>query len=244
MLAWVTVWRTTVSLFSHPVACRYHGTRRHITGISTLFVITFCLFCVSTNAIYRIGGITENLWFTQAPKYDCLESQIEAAPGTTTCSAQHLCSKEMQHLFTRPDYHVPGSNWGNPGPMQDVFTMIYFFGAMSFIGSIVLTMIFMLFFRRADLTGRKSKGRYFIRFASRCAVVVHVVVLTVISYYWTYRVIAHVIYYNSKDSPGRQSSLMYDQNCTAVHITMSDWKWYLDVDHDRNRRVAKMWLNA
>ena len=45
--------------------------------------------------------------------------------------------------------------------------------------------------------------------------------------------------------PEHEGPLAFDRECQAVHIMVSPWRWYLDIDtYNREMRIARMWLNA
>lgn len=47
------------------------------------------------------------------------------------------------------------------------------------------------------------------------------------------------------DEWNRQASVAYDFDCQAVHIAISPWRQYLDIDgFGRTLRVVKAWFNA
>lgn len=42
----------------------------------------------------------------------------------------------------------------------------------------------------------------------------------------------------------REGAVTFDWECNALHVTMSSWRYYLDVDYELPVRAAKMWFNS
>jgi hypothetical protein len=52
-------------------------------------------------------------------------------------------------------------------------------------------------------------------------------------------------FFNPTQPPNRDGPVAYDLDCQALHVYLSPWRHYLDVDdYQRGLRIARMWLNA
>jgi hypothetical protein len=43
---------------------------------------------------------------------------------------------------------------------------------------------------------------------------------------------------------GREGAVAFNSDCNALHVNVSPWRYYLDVEYDLPLRVARMWFNS
>ena len=114
LIAWATPYFTAVSMFSHPIACRYHKSKAQAFAVTFLLTLVLAQYIATWiwNTRTANGVLQQDRSYNFAPKYRCLESKIAQAPGETTCSAQQLCSlnylfKAENYITNRPELALP-----------------------------------------------------------------------------------------------------------------------------------------
>lgn len=238
ILAWVSMWSLTSNFQYHPYSCilrSQSGLRRALSWIlSIITVVQWCASFYLLIVLWRRGRPRD--WLYRGISYDCLEAMIPGAPGVSHCSPEHLCSNTI--LFGSPPWGLILSDTDVAHMLMGLFFMY-------------MTMIALLPFMRIALrTGKKLIGRALIlgtwaeefkRSDSGLLVGPASVMLFGL-------IICGVFIKNSlqwSSSWTREGPVVVDMDCHAVHVGLSPWRYYLDVnEYGRVFRIVKMWFNA
>lgn len=168
-------------------------------------------------------------------RYDCADTFFQGASGVSYCSLQQLCGKDW--LFSdagvRSDMDVP--------------VIGYFLAYMVLTFGLLFPFVYWLIPSTVAMCKRKwkrvfdpSELKRAMRETEPFAVLLPVLVLTV--FYGVMLLIHLGIHW---DESNREAGLAYDMECRAVHVPLSQWKQYLDLEaYNRPLRIAKMWFNA
>ncbi|KAF4438681.1 hypothetical protein F53441_12754 [Fusarium austroafricanum] len=101
LVAWVSTWKLATSIRFHPFSCFFNRDSKTRRGIIVgLNVLTFIQWAATIHAL-RLQDKGP------AQKYDCLAAGIASAPGSSTCTAERLCSTTW--LFQNPDFMSEGN---------------------------------------------------------------------------------------------------------------------------------------
>jgi hypothetical protein len=227
--AWVTTWNFAVMLNYHPFACRFNtksGRGRvvvYIVATAALlqWIATCYAFHVKRDEMYH-GDV-------EYPKYRCLESAISQAPGISRCSPQQLCSKKW--LFSN-DWWISRTPWDSA---RGHYRLWFFVVSIAPFGFAIWSLYSSRGRRVLNFNYSKTIG--FILFATSIPLLFILMLVqseTVLSGF-----------FNPTHPPNREGPVAYDLDCQAVHVYLSPWRNYLDVDDfQRGLRIARMWLNA
>ncbi|KAJ5207387.1 hypothetical protein N7472_003835 [Penicillium cf. griseofulvum] len=167
------------------------------------------------------------------PAYDCLASRIVDAPGASACSAEQICSDKA--LL---------QSWNIQFPHR------YKDGYMAFTGlvaGISITAFVMICARGvfpliASMTKGKSARRWReiaraidFGFAGSLGVAgAGCIVVGVITAADAIGAFDH----------SREGAVALNWDCNALHVNVSPWRYYLDVDYELPLRVARTWFNS
>lgn len=239
ILAWVTVFRYALSVRDHPLKCWLVKNPRWEHRIVWTLLLTTAAQLVVTYYMEYVRW--EILWsrdkLNPHPSYDCLASQIPDAPGFSPCSPEQLCAKNWLFDDKRFD-HIEGYDF-LLGLHQTYITMIFIF-----LNAILLGAFLYLGYR----AWRESKGIAWISVkgplidASRYAIwiLLGMIISNVGIGIWGFFFTASIW----RDLNG-ETAIAYDMECRAVHVPVSPYRHYLDVNgFDKALRIAKMWFNA
>lgn len=97
---WFTPFRYSINLNHHPYSC-WLNRRPNLKGaiISTFYLVTFIQWIATVYFMRLHHCDLSGIWqINLFRKYDCLQSQISNATGTSVCSPEQLCAKDW--LFT------------------------------------------------------------------------------------------------------------------------------------------------
>ncbi|KAI8963840.1 hypothetical protein F5Y11DRAFT_131416 [Daldinia sp. FL1419] len=237
ILNWVTMWRYARSLHFHPVECAfdYHSSSRRVLMwiLYSLAIIQWIASCV-VYGIYS-GDITSMFGRGRYARYDCLADKIDTAPGVSSCSATELCSKD----------------WllGDPGFQQSIYYgdfMVAIFWISTVVAILPILCLLGEGFDRWYHDKSFFSSRYaehLKKYSSNASVeaallglfgpVLVIVIMTIVS------IVKEASEYE------RLGTFAFDLSCRAVHVSMSPWKYWLDVnDYGRAYEVTKHWFNV
>lgn len=242
IFAWFSTWRFVVQLNFHPYACRIDtesGRGRFFVRILvTIALIQFALTCYAMQI--KWGDIIGKSNGSDL-KYRCLDSEIAEAPGTSLCTPQKLCS--MDWLFSNAEWVTGPVNAGaihNPTPPQFIaFGGLVFSISVFIFMSLVYSSVFGsgLSLLDFDSTSAQGKLKYFGAFVAPFGILLGIML-------W-YSVSVLEDFFNPPYKANREGPVAYDVQCQAVHVLVSPWKYYLDVDDDyRALRIVRAWFNA
>ncbi|KAK2468307.1 hypothetical protein H9L39_19953 [Fusarium oxysporum f. sp. albedinis] len=239
IFAWFSTWRFAVQLNFHPYACRIDTKsgrgKLFIRIIITLALIQFALTCYAMQI--KWGDIIRKPNGSDL-KYRCLESEIAEAPGTSLCTPQKLCS--MDWLFSNAEWVTGRDAIYNPTPPQFIaFGGLTISIAMFVFMSLVISSIFGSGPRLLDFDSTRAQGKlkYFAAFVAPYGFLLGIML-------W-YSVSVLEDFFSPPYKANHEGPVAYDVQCQAVHILVSPWKYYLDVD-DSNRvlRIVRAWFNT
>lgn len=233
MLGWVSLWKYCYMLHYHPFECvlRYFPKRAR-TARWTLYVVTTLQWiasvyiCVLT-AIWGMDSVSGY------PAYECLAARIQDTPGASSCSAEQICSNELlfrSWIFQYPHRYVDG--YVSLVCLNTVLSlvailMVCALGAFPLIASMVRG--------GSPAKWRKRASIFDFGFAGNIGAAGGVCLL-----------IAGLTGYDAVQALDRhrEGAVTFDWECNALHVTMSSWRYYLDVDYELPVRAAKMWFNS
>lgn len=229
--SWIVMWNLSASLDFHPWRCRKPQSKPRRAISLALQVFTFVQVCATIHA-FRIQDRTV------FQRYDCLQSEINAAPGSSSCTPEELCSNSW--LFSNPNLL---SNTDETAIMFYKITWI-----ISLVGYFftVLWLVFKTITGPAYWTPERMKA-WFGDEVDRMSTIMRLGASGFIGYMgMCYAIVIFVSpeFKFTFDAPGGPATVAYDFNCTAAHIGVSPRYYYLDVGYGRDMRIAKMWLNA
>ncbi|KAI2624646.1 hypothetical protein GGS26DRAFT_564537 [Hypomontagnella submonticulosa] len=229
IFAWTTTWLLASNLHYHPYSCilaRRQGLKQFLYWfLPILALVQWC----ATIYVLNVGWkqLLQNGDISQG--YDCVEAMMNDAPGTTKCSAQKLCSDAT--LLSNMTFYWDFLEQGIVTSSIVIFTLL----------SIVALQPFVFATWRLFTTSEYSWGEQFQRgdvgpvagpaFAGLIATLVCGLSATVLIKLST--------------TVNREAPVVADMECTAVHVGLSTWRYYLDLSiYARALRIAEAWFNA
>ncbi|KAH6975092.1 hypothetical protein BKA56DRAFT_618608 [Ilyonectria sp. MPI-CAGE-AT-0026] len=204
---------------------------KRILGIARFLVFAqwvATFVCVYIWLIWDIG-------FFPMPGYQCLASEIAAAPGTSPCSPQYLCSEKswmrISQTFWSRDTVPPGS-W--------IFVGHYA------IATIAVTLPYIWALAKCLIACSISKLRPRARDLSELPLFAMLVaVLYIVIFGFIYISGGGGMLHGKFSIHNRYGSVAIDEECHAVHVSLSPWRHYMDVDTWwRPVWLTKVWMNA
>lgn len=179
-------------------------------------------------------------------KYDCLEEQISSAPGTSSCSAESLCAESA--FFTNPDYYSHRAMLVVLAAYSALATTSLTFFA---VGMFVLVLVLSLHrwapesiqrpVRSGWLPKRKETGG---RIASYQLIFTCLFALAGVVFGVYFLAQGYLNWDLERIQYGGEGTIVWNPNCTAVHVGISPEWYYMDLEEDRWLRMVKMWFNA
>jgi hypothetical protein len=172
-------------------------------------------------------------------RYDCLQSQISNATGTSVCSPEQLCAEDW--LFSDIGFALGDIRINAP---------LLFYYIMFFLLTVILIAPFFGVFLKwgidaydgKQLTWERTKA-YFVKFMNWCLFASFMGILVVWGVAISIGMMHHFI--TSWKVSNFAATVNYDLGCQAVHIAVSPWSQYLDVKTKGwEQRIVKMWFNA
>jgi hypothetical protein len=156
------------------------------------------------------------------------------APGASTCSAEEICSKQAlfsSYVFKFDHQYFPG-----------VTNFLGTFIGLSIVALImactlgIFPVITYMFKRGSIRKWREiAAARYDVGFTGGiCLISVGYIIYGALTMFDAINGFKH----------SREGPVAFYWDCTALHVNVSPWRYYLDVDHDRVVRLAKMWFNS
>ncbi|KAK2763177.1 hypothetical protein FQN54_009813 [Arachnomyces sp. PD_36] len=225
LLAWATAWKLSSTLQYYPQSCMFARLPR--LGRALPWVFGFLAVAQWAATIYVIqGGGEGNSSETIYPSYSCLASQVSSGPGTSSCSAEEICSKDW--LFSGPNFPIPGDQ-GEGLPFGLFILMTTAAGSAVAISWLV----------SIDVGGRSFKENY-----SMWAPTINLALVGALSILIITPMVGK--FFGTEWSQRQRDAVVsWDDDCRAVHVGLSPWRFYLDVNiYARPLHVAKMWFGV
>lgn len=229
---WIVTWALVASLDFHPWRCSHADSKPRKVIRWALHVVLFAQWCATIHAF----RLQDREVFQ---RYDCLASGIDAAPGTSSCSAEDLCSKTW--LFRNPDLLSDS---------DETALMFYKIPAGIALAVYPLSLVWLaarLLLGTSYWTPQKLKEWFGEGGVDRMSSIIRLFVALLFGYLGLCYAI--VIFTSPNltfdfDTPGGAATLAYDLGCRAVHVGVSPRYYYLDIEYGRALRIARMWFNT
>ena len=233
MVGWVSVWKYCYTIHYHPYECvlqrsprKAHIIKWTLCTLATLQWIASVYICFYS---FR-SVIYEN---SPYPAYTCLASRISDAPGATSCSAEQLCANE-------PLFHSFSFNYPNQY-LNGVVALTGFLLAFSFIAIVMICARVVYPWTAFQIRGgsiekwRERAFKFDFGYAGSMGAAGFGCLL--------YAAMTGVDVARALDR-SREGSVAFNWECNALHVNVSPWRYYLDVNYELPVRVAKMWFNS
>jgi hypothetical protein len=229
MLSWVSLWKYGYLINFHPYNCvlQYTPTRAWVAKW-TLYTLPFVQWIIS---VYIWEASADKV--SKYPAYECLTSQIPTAPGTSTCSVDRICSREL--LFHAYDFAFWDIQFT---PNTGVF-VLFIALSIGYFGRVWCLNAFSLaesgFHLESFKEAKKEMYKYdfgyagFIGLSSFMSIIFGA--LTTAGAIMAFR-------------NGRETAVAVDWTCKTVHVSLSPWRYYLDVQYQLPVRAVKMWFSV
>ncbi|KAJ5087896.1 hypothetical protein N7456_011512 [Penicillium angulare] len=239
IIGWVIPWKYAGLFRYHPYSCAFRGKRRRQNIARSIFYILAAIRWIASLYVFHINSPSTmyGSWGLRAPNpsYDCVQSQIDAAPGLSTCSATQICARKW--LFVDPGFEP---QYLHMDPTIAIWTI--FFGLMVAVifpfGITLIAFIFENIFQRRKSSGASLWSVF--RWADPGPVII-------LSFLSAFSIIAGAILVGDmvkRLSTTPVAAVTFDWECQTMHVTLSPWRYYLDVDYERGWRIATSWFNS
>lgn len=239
-LSWVTPWKFAVLIQYHPYSCAFNKRPKTLRALSRSLGTLAVLHWIAT--AYAMHTNRTSILMSRPPfqAYDCAVSQIPGAPGVSTCSPDRLCSKAW--LF-----HDPGFRYKFEALASGSYILAYFIVfTLAAVFPLLAALLVPVINNSSSRPWSMRQAMQMVKEAYEGLNVGPTVTLAIAAglggIVFGSLFTADVIRWNSA---GREAPLTIYPECHAVHVALSPWRFYLDVDdYQKGLRVAKMWFNA
>ncbi|CAI7577825.1 unnamed protein product [Penicillium discolor] len=225
MLGWVSLWKYCYMLHYHPFE-RARAVRWTLYVVATLQWIASVYFCVLIGiwGKKRVSGYTA---------YECLAARIQDAPGASSCSAEQICSNELlfkSWVFQYPDLYIDG-----------YVSLVCLVGALSLVALVMVCALGAFPLIASMVIGGSPE-----KWRKRASTVDFGFAGSIVMASTGCLIIAGLTGYDAVQALDRlrEGAVAFDWECKALHVNVSAWRYYLDVDYELPVRVAKMWFNS
>jgi hypothetical protein len=236
MTSWVTALTLGSVIRYHPYSCALPAgrrTRRVLPLILNVLALLQWIAGVYVLSVY-FGDLDGRISTLQ--RYDCLASQILDAPGSSTCSAEDLCSKSPFSRDAEFRYEDTFQFGGR-------FTLLFYFFLWTLMA--LMPFIFLLIgwvsnlFACSRAETWKEDTRYLLR-VFNLGPSFYLAVASFISIIISVAYGIHLLKtWDSKRD--REGVFIFHTECNALHVPLSAWRDYFDVSiYGRAFRIAKM----
>lgn len=234
VIGWVIPWKYAGLFRFHPFSCAFGKNRRGQLVTRWIFyilaVIQWIASCYVAHINLPLHLLSSTVWGQRAPNpsYDCVQSQIDAAPGASTCSATEICSRNW--LFVDPLYQFTGQ-------FDHQYSVLAVWLIFSMLTMAALSPVYIMataFCSRgssplSDLRWADPGPIAILSLLSFCEILVGGLLIGDIVARLSFRPYA---------------SVTLDWECQAIHVGMSSWRYYIDVHYGQGWRIVKMWFNS
>lgn len=231
IVGWVVPWKYGGLLKFHPFSCAF-GENRVLKNIARgiLFILAAMQWAASAYVV-RINGSNYEWGLREPnPSYDCVQSQIDAAPGTSTCSAAQICSRSS--IFVDRGY-------SSYTYVESILPAMSSFVGLSILAICPLFTLAVVYVSirwrepcslRYALSERGDIGPI----ASSWGIAVVQICLGPI-------LVGDMV---KKLNATPEAAVNMDLKCQAIHVALSPWRYYFDVDYEKGWRIAKLWFKS
>ncbi|KAL5045578.1 hypothetical protein BDW71DRAFT_208120 [Aspergillus fruticulosus] len=236
LIGWVIPWKYGGLLAYHPYSCG-QDLRKIKIARWTLYILALAQWCAMFYVIHVNFHMTfdTNVGYGYrgpSPSYDCVAEHVLAGPGTTTCSADQLCAFNWLYVDTGFTYTTDNNNFNIGIGVLDL--------GLTIAAAVPLLML------PISLCFSSSKDRS-IRQAledSHWANRGPVLALAVCSFYGIIVGAMLVAELVKRYGAAADAVVTVYWECRAVHVALSGYRYYLDMQIERGLRIAKMWFNS
>ncbi|CAG8225546.1 unnamed protein product [Penicillium salamii] len=234
IVGWVIPWKYAGQFRYHPFSCAFRKNRRGQMVIRWTFYILAAIQWIASLYVIHVNfpsGLSTS-WGLRAPNpsYDCVQSQIEAAPGASTCSATQICSRNW--LFVDPGFE-PAYQHSN-----SIIAIGIMFLALTLTALSPLAMMAFACFQREKSPGLSPRSM--LRWSDPGPIAI----LSILS---LFEIIVGCILVDDivkRLGVTPDAAVIFDWECQAIHVALSPWRYYIDVHYEQGWRIAKMWFNS
>ncbi|KAL3484502.1 hypothetical protein BJX62DRAFT_243885 [Aspergillus germanicus] len=245
VLGWMTPWKYHGLIKYHPYSCIFHRHPQRVKVArwalylltigqwgATIYTLTQTLLSRSHPTISGYGMRAPN------PSYDCDRARVLSGPGTTSCSANQLCNNRTSLYVDAP--------FGGTTSIANACVITVMSALSALAGMPLLTSVSQIFvdrphnpFRasRRELARRLREGFNFFDLGTDTWFAITSVLIIIIGG------LAFGETINVYREPA-DAAFNVDWMCHAVHVSLSQWRFYLDVEAGRPLRLAQMWFGA
>lgn len=226
-----STWTFAVLLNCHPYICKWKTDRgKGLMLVRAVIAIAFVQWVLTCYVVHVKkfdifgGGVNRD------ENYVCLEQEIATAPGTSVCTAQELCS--LKWMFTQENL---GSSSLSLVPMK-WSTAVAFSALMTtiFVSTAVSIYLYRRFF---DFDFEEETWRFYVTFTLPYALI-----FAIMLWYSVFVVREALLPEHLLD---REGPVAFDMNCRAVHVLVSSWRFFLDIDDGgKALRIVRAWFNS
>ncbi|KAJ5475965.1 hypothetical protein N7475_001694 [Penicillium sp. IBT 31633x] len=232
MLSWVPLWKYGYLLNFHPYSCAIRHSPRTASVLKWLMnTLAFVQWVISVYIWNTFADVHSSY-----PTYDCLASQITTAPGTSTCPVEQICARDL--LFRSYDFAFSSEIMDITDPkiaMYVAFCILSLGPVMRFFIIGVFPMVQYLMGKGSleELRGEMYKNDIGYAGSLGLASIACIIVGGLVT--------AGAIIAFRHD---RESAFAVDWTYKTVHVNLSAWRYYLDVEYELPLRAVKMWFNV
>ncbi|KAJ5306465.1 hypothetical protein N7508_005480 [Penicillium antarcticum] len=235
IVGWVIPWKYAGLFRYHPYSCAFRRNRRAKKKVARwFFYILAAIQWIATLYVIHVnnpaGLYTRCGQRAPNPSYDCVHSQIDAAPGASACSATQICSRNW--LFVDPGFEPAYLHTDSSIAIWVMFLALTI-AALSPVGTMAIAC-----FRREktpDLSPRSM-----LRWADPGPVAI-LSILSIFEIIFGGVLVGDMV---KRLSVTPDAAVTFDWECQVLHVALSPWRYYLDVDYEKGWRIAKLWFNS
>ncbi|GIJ88931.1 hypothetical protein Asppvi_007859 [Aspergillus pseudoviridinutans] len=233
IVGWVIPWKYAGLFRYHPFSCAFGKNRRGKNVARWILYILAAIQWIASWYVIHVNFPSRMAsWGLRAPNpsYDCVQSQIDAAPGVSSCSATQICSRNW--LFVDYGFELAYLH------QNSTIAIGLMFLALTIAALSPLLMAAAACFLRdksPDLSPRSL-----LRWADPGPIAI----LSILS---VFEIITGCILVDDmvkRLNVTPDAAVAFDWECQAIHVALSPWRYYIDVDYERGRRIAKLWFNS
>ena len=248
VIAWIPVWSLAYKVRYHPFSCKFNKDSTYKKILSwVLWTIATIQCIISCELLRRNWGDFSVPRLDFAQRYDCIKSRIAAAPGSSACAAEKLCS--IPWLLSNPGWTGDGEteifNFPTFGPVKAIFLFTFFvslFGFFSTPFAVAIRRSYTFFHphKRIKRTILDDLAYFDDTYGSGP------IIVAALAAFGTLCTGAAMIGYTPSlwNFMNREGTIAYDLECTAVHVIVSPWRQYMDIEYGRVLRMVQMWFNV
>ena len=229
VIAWTVSWKYSYLIQYHPYWCslvNFPKTKRCLSW--ALRILAGLQWTATLYIIYK----TWTAEFVSA-RYSCLPTYATDWPGTSACSTEEVCSKDW--LFGSPDFLSGG------GSASSLIMTTFITSTLTLAYRPIGLMFLRLWHKCSPSSAIRRNINDLPRMLSPIAslAIWGASTLVLASY-----IGAGEIGSTWVDMP-RAATVAIDYECHAVHVGLSAWRYYLDVNtYARPLRIAMMWFGV